>query len=275
MHWYAYLLIALAVLALAGVGLVAPRLRRRPPLPPTRAPERIPEATPRGPALEPDQQGGVQLPTEAPASIEGAPAPEVELERPEPTAGRLVRLRARLARSQSVLGRGLLAVLARDRLDDDAWEEVEEALITADVGVDATREIVDRLRERTRVLGTRTGAELRALLAEELVAALDPKLDRSLKATPTDGRGGPAGGRRQRRRQDHHLRQDRPGAGRRRAHGRARRRRTPSGPPPPSSSPPGPSGWAPRSSAARRAATRPRSPSTRSSAASRPVWTPC
>ncbi len=172
MEWYVYLVIVVAVLVIAGLGLVVPRLRRRPlpPAPPAPTPEPIPEAAP-------------QIPVEAPVE-----APVVELERPEPTAGRLVRLRARLARSQSVLGRGLLAVLARDRLDDEDWEEVEEALITADVGVDATREIVERLRERTRILGTRTPAELRTLLTEELVDALDPKLDRSLKATPVDGR---------------------------------------------------------------------------------------
>ncbi|MBO0869958.1 MAG: signal recognition particle-docking protein FtsY, partial [Micromonosporaceae bacterium] len=106
----------------------------------------------------------------------------------EPTAGRLVRLRARLSRSQGALGRGLLSVLSRDRLDDDAWEEVEDTLITADVGVEPTREIVERLRERTRVLGTRTSAQLRELLTEELVSALEPKLDRSLAASPQDGR---------------------------------------------------------------------------------------
>src|SRR2546429_908410 len=89
MQWYAYLLIVLAVLILAGATLLAPRLRRRPPVPPVPAPERVPEAAPQEPV------------TEAP--------PVVELERPEPTAGRLVRLRARLSRSQSVLGRGLLA----------------------------------------------------------------------------------------------------------------------------------------------------------------------
>ena len=171
MQWYVYVLIVLAVLVVAGLGLVVPRLRRRPlpPTPPAPTPEPIPEAAP-------------QVPSEP------LPAPVIELERPEPTAGRLVRLRARLSRSQNVFGRGLLAVLARDRLDDQAWEEIEEALIGADVGVEATREIVDRLRERTRVLGTRTATELRTLLTEELVGALDPKLDRALKATPTNGR---------------------------------------------------------------------------------------
>src|SRR6185503_17604532 len=99
---------------------------------------------------------------------------EPEIERPEPTAGRLVRLRQRLARSQSVVGRGLLALLARDKLDDDAWDELEETLISADVGVEATREIVEKLRSRARVLGSASATEVRGLLAEELVEALDP-----------------------------------------------------------------------------------------------------
>jgi fused signal recognition particle receptor len=122
------------------------------------------------------------------------PAPE--LERPEPTAGRLVRLRARLSRSQNVFGKGLLALLSRDKLDDDTWDELEETLITADVGVEATRSIVERLRERARVQGTASADELRRMLAEELLEALDPAADRSLRATPharpADGRTQPA-----------------------------------------------------------------------------------
>jgi fused signal recognition particle receptor len=112
------------------------------------------------------------------------------LDRPEPIAGRLIRLRARLSRSQNALGRGLLSVLSREHLDDEAWEDVEDALLTADVGVGATAEIVERLKERTRVLGTRSQGELRALLAEELVTALKPGLDRSLHMRP--GPHGPA-----------------------------------------------------------------------------------
>jgi fused signal recognition particle receptor len=81
----------------------------------------------------------------------------------------------------------LLSVLSRDQLDEEAWEEIEEALLTADVGVGATTEIVDRLRTQTRVLGTRSQGELRALLAEELVTALAPDLDRLLRTLPHDG----------------------------------------------------------------------------------------
>ncbi|MGI8679732.1 MAG: signal recognition particle-docking protein FtsY [Jatrophihabitans sp.] len=118
----------------------------------------------------------------------GDVATEPVLERPEPTAGRLLRLRARLARSQTTLGRGLLSVLSRDNLDEDAWEEVEDALLTADVGLGATTEIVERLRTRTKVIGTRSQGELRALLADELVTALQPDLDRTLHSTPTGDR---------------------------------------------------------------------------------------
>jgi fused signal recognition particle receptor len=176
----------IVVLLLAASALLVPRVLRRrheppappPPVPPAEAP---PETTGPPVLVEPGAEAGGQV---------VAPPPVVEpvLEEPEPTAGRLVRLRARLSRSQSLLGRGLLTVLSRDHLDEDAWEEIEDSLITADVGVDATREIVDRLRQRTAVLGTRTPEQLRALLTEELVAALDPDMDRSLRATPTDGK---------------------------------------------------------------------------------------
>jgi len=135
------------------------------------------------PVAEPAAPAPVAEPA-APASV----AEPAALDTPEPTAGRLARLRGRLARSQSALGRGLLSVLARDRLDDEAWEEVEASLLTADVGVGATTEIVERLRTRTKVAGTRSGDELRALLGQELLAALRPELDRSVAATGTDGR---------------------------------------------------------------------------------------
>jgi fused signal recognition particle receptor len=165
-------LVVLGLLLLAGAALLAPRLRRERPAPPSEP------AEPATGTWTPATTGVLERPEPA--------APE--LERPEPTAGRLVRLRGRLARSESALGRGLLGLLSRDRLDEAAWEEVEELLIGADVGVAATAELVERLRSRTKVLGTRRPDELRAMLTEELVAALDPGLDRSLSASPVDGK---------------------------------------------------------------------------------------
>jgi fused signal recognition particle receptor len=183
-----YLLIALAllgVLILGGLGLVVPRLRRRPqpPLPETEVDTRAGQDLAGPPVEAPEADLATGILVEPPPVVEAPPAVEV----PEPTAGRLVRLRSRLSRSQNAFGKGLLGLLSRDRLDEDTWEEIEDSLITADVGVDSTREIVDRLRERTRVLGTRTVDELRALLAAELVNALDPALDRSLRTAPSDG----------------------------------------------------------------------------------------
>ncbi|PWR11853.1 signal recognition particle-docking protein FtsY [Micromonospora acroterricola] len=179
-------LVLLGVLIVGAVGLVVPRLRRRPepPLPRTEVDTRAEEDLAGPPVEAPQSDLSTGVLVEPPPVIE-APAPTLEV--PEPTAGRLVRLRSRLSRSQNVFGKGLLGLLARDHLDEDVWEEIEDSLITADVGVDATREIVDRLRERTRVLGTRSASELRALLAAELVNALDPSMDRSLRTAPKDG----------------------------------------------------------------------------------------
>ena len=111
----------------------------------------------------------------------------LEVERPPPSAGRLVRLRARLARSQSSVGSALLNLLSRDRLDDDTWDEIEEVLITADVGVVPARLMVDDLRTKVKVLGTRGPAEVRALLRAELLGQLGEDTDRSLHVTPHGG----------------------------------------------------------------------------------------
>ena len=189
MEYVVAAVILLVVLVAGVVGLVVPRMRRRELPPPGGAPTATierPPAEEAAPELIVPVEADEELP---PVAVEEQPElAKPELEKPEPAAGRLVRLRARLARSQSALGRGLLSVLSRDHLDEDAWEEIEESLITADVGVEATQVIVQRLRERVRVLGTRTVAEVRAQLAEELTDALEPDLDRSLRTAPHDGR---------------------------------------------------------------------------------------
>jgi fused signal recognition particle receptor len=191
MEYVVYALILLAVLVLGGLGLVVPRLRRNRELPPAPSgrPGTITLERPPAADAAPTATTAPPVETDVPPLVVPDVLPPL-IEQPEPTAGRLVRLRARLSRSQSVLGRGLLAVLARDHLDEDAWEEIEDSLISADVGVEPTQVIVARLRERVRVLGTRTVGDVRALLAEELVAALEPGLDRSLRTLPHDG--GPA-----------------------------------------------------------------------------------
>ena len=191
MEYVVTALVLLGVLVLAGVGLLVPRLRRGPELPPAgRSDTDLLERPPGSTTLERPPVAADAPVTDAPVT-DLPPLPDVLpplIEKPEPTAGRLVRLRARLSRSQNALGRGLLSVLSRDHLDEDAWEEIEDSLISADVGVEATRVLVERLRERVRVLGSRTVAEVRQQLSEELVAALEPELDRSLQTLPHDGR---------------------------------------------------------------------------------------
>ncbi|HSF27384.1 MAG TPA: signal recognition particle-docking protein FtsY [Actinomycetes bacterium] len=116
------------------------------------------------------------------------PAPESVVEAPAPVAGRMVRLRARLARSQTTLGRGLLALVSRAHLDDATWDEIEDTLLAADVGVGPATELVDRLRTRVRVESVDTPERARALLREELLALVDPSMDRELRTTRVEGR---------------------------------------------------------------------------------------
>jgi fused signal recognition particle receptor len=118
---------------------------------------------------------------------------EPQLERPAPVAGRLVRLRERLARSNSALGRGLLALLSRDTIDEETWEEVEDTLLLADLGVGPAGELVDRLRSRVRTLGERDPQRVKAMLREELLAVVDPSMDRTLRVErPVEAPGHPA-----------------------------------------------------------------------------------
>ncbi|WP_069387019.1 signal recognition particle-docking protein FtsY [Cellulosimicrobium cellulans] len=181
--------IILGVLLLAGLvtaGTTTVRRRRRGAPGPT-VPRGTTTTTVPG-AAAPDV-----LVEEAPETLEGgvevAPPPTVE--RPEPVGGRLVRLRDRLARSGSPLGARLLSVLSRDHLSEDDWDELEETLLLADVGAGPASELIESLRTRVRVLGVRDPQSVRALLREELVALVDPTLDRSLSTTPSVGESGP------------------------------------------------------------------------------------
>ncbi|QIG42337.1 signal recognition particle-docking protein FtsY [Nocardioides anomalus] len=115
-------------------------------------------------------------------------APPATIERPEPTATRLVRLRQRLAGAQGGFGRGLLALLSRDRLDEDTWESIEDVLLTADLGVQPTQQVVEGLRTRLRVEGRPEDA--RTALREELVKIVDPSMDRRLQVSGADGKPG-------------------------------------------------------------------------------------
>ncbi|GAB2981366.1 signal recognition particle-docking protein FtsY [Streptomyces pseudoechinosporeus] len=194
------LLVVIAVVVIGALGglVVGSRRRKQPPPPPPATPDiTAPPAEPHvgdeaeTPREEPRRTiEEVDLPdTSGAVAVEERPAaPEIEI--PEPTAGRLVRLRARLSRSQNALGKGLLTLLSREHLDEDTWEEIEETLLTADVGVQPTQELVERLREHVKVLGTRTPEELRGLLRAELLALVGPDMDRTVKTEPEASKPG-------------------------------------------------------------------------------------
>jgi fused signal recognition particle receptor len=174
------LVYGLPALLVVGLGVVGLRARRG------RAPQEPPTTTPADVEQAPTTDGTaptltVEVPTDD-AVVAEPMAPAVEA--PEPVAGRLVRLRERLARSGSPLGTRLLQVLSRDHLSEDDWDEIEETLLLADVGAGPTTELVERLRERVRVLGVREPGAVRDMLREQLLELVDPSLDRTLRTAP-------------------------------------------------------------------------------------------
>ncbi len=196
--WQVLLLVALV--ALVGVGLLvglvrgrSGRARQLPPPAPTTAPPAAPGGPPGG-AVDTAPPPTAAPPTAAPPTEPGVlePAePEVlapELERPESAKGRLARLRARLARSNTAIGRALLALLSHGGLDEAAWEDVEDTLISADLGVDASTELVDALRTQVKVEGTSDEATVRGWLRADLLKLVDPSMDRSIASTRAEGR---------------------------------------------------------------------------------------
>ncbi len=175
------------VFVVSGIALYGPpKTRRRRDLPPT-APDLTTDPH-RGPGTDTLEAPPATAPeVEGEVVVETVPkVPARELETPTEPRTRLAKLRARLAKSNSSLGRGLLSLLSRDTLDESTWEEIEDTLIMADLGVDPATELVDRLRERVRVLGTRDPQTVRDLLREELIAVVDPTMDRSLQVERAD-----------------------------------------------------------------------------------------
>jgi fused signal recognition particle receptor len=185
------IIVAVVVVVGGGSGAFLLRSRRGPS-----APDRTPgQAGPSGatgtaqaarPAsatgtVEPDVAGaGTVLPPEPDVAAPPARRPAPPVEKPPPSAGRLVRLRSRLARSQSALGGVLLGLLSSDHLDEQTWDEIEETLITADMGVAPAQQVVEDLRTEVKVAGTRDTESVRSLLRGQLLAQVGVDMDRTL-----------------------------------------------------------------------------------------------
>jgi fused signal recognition particle receptor len=95
-------------------------------------------------------------------------------EQPEDPDTRFARLRSRLGGG---FGAGLLSIFGRGTLDADAWEELEETLLLADVGPAATDEILASLKAR---LARTPDIDPKVALHDALLAIVDPSLDRTL-----------------------------------------------------------------------------------------------
>jgi fused signal recognition particle receptor len=183
-------IVLLVLLVLVGtlVGVAASRrrgLQEAPPEAPAPRPPTAPEARRPVPpeALHPSAAPLRDIEAEAivreaeellrgVAEAEAVPEPEVE---PEPEVAPVVeraRFRDRLGKARSQLAGYLGTVLSRTEIDDETWDELEEALIRADVGVSATTELLDRLRERVTTEGIRTPEALVTALKDDLKKTL-------------------------------------------------------------------------------------------------------
>ena len=130
--------------------------------------------------------GQASTPEETPASgIEEERTESASIEIPESIPSRMGRLRARLARS-GALGKSLLSLLSRGDLSAADWEEMEDSLLVADLGLEATDELMEALHTRVKVENTSDPQVVRALLREELLKLVDPDMDRSVNLALRD-----------------------------------------------------------------------------------------
>lgn len=130
--------------------------------------------------------GQASTPEETPASgIEEERTESASIEIPESIPSRMGRLRARLARS-GALGKSLLSLLSRGDLSAADWEEMEDSLLVADLGLEATDELMEALHTRVKVENTSDPQVVRALLREELLKLVDPDMDRSVNLAVRD-----------------------------------------------------------------------------------------
>lgn len=130
--------------------------------------------------------GQVSTSEETPASgIEEERPESASIEIPESIPSRMGRLRARLARS-GALGKSLLSLLSRGDLSAADWEEMEDSLLVADLGLEATDELMEALHTRVKVENTSDPQVVRALLREELLKLVDPDMDRSVNLAVRD-----------------------------------------------------------------------------------------
>ena len=111
---------------------------------------------------------------------EAKAAPAVET--PESTGSRIQRLKAKLAKSGNPFGKVLFNILAKDHLSESDWEDVEDTLLLADVGAEASEQLVEELRNDARISGQSDLSEVRKALKDKLLKLVGTDTDRRLNA---------------------------------------------------------------------------------------------
>ncbi|MFR0603769.1 signal recognition particle-docking protein FtsY [Bifidobacterium pseudolongum] len=169
-----------AAKAKADERLAAERAAQKPTVPePAEAKQSPAEQTPD--ALAPPAEAPVEeVETVEETGVVEEPVPLVE--KPEGKKGRLQRLRERLSKSGNPFGKALFNILAKDHLSETDWEDVEDTLLLADVGAEASEQLVEQLRTDARVTGETDPTQLREALRGELLALVGTDVDRSLEA---------------------------------------------------------------------------------------------
>ncbi|WP_022876659.1 signal recognition particle-docking protein FtsY [Glutamicibacter mishrai] len=179
-------IIIVAVVAVVGIGVIAFVTKGRKPKTPYTS-ERDADDLPSGQGADgtTDVASDTAGATDTAIAVEEPVSPAApQLDVPEPVQGRLARLRARLTKSNNMFSKGLLALLSQDSIDEDVWDEIEENLLMADLGTEPAMELVDALRERVKIEGSKDPARVKAMLREELLKLVDPSLDRSYLPEP-------------------------------------------------------------------------------------------
>lgn len=120
---------------------------------------------------------------EAEAEAEAIVEPVEELETPQaveprvveqekPTESFFARLKRSLARTKANIGAGFFGLFKGKQIDDDLFEELEEQLLIADVGMDTTLKIIENLTEKASRQELKDGEALYGLLKEEMAEIL-------------------------------------------------------------------------------------------------------
>ena len=186
-EWIA--VVAAALVVVFGLGLLALRAGRGRGAPSEDAPRRGEHIPGVGDDAAPPRDtpkraiATVPLPDSSELGDGARVAEPSTLDRPAPAAGRMARLRERLARS-GALGQGIVSLLSRSGVDEATWEEIEDSLIAADMGVAVAAQVVEGLRG---AMAAQPSAAPRDLLRDQLLALVDPGLDRTL-AVEVSGR---------------------------------------------------------------------------------------